>query len=130
LRRSDSEVLNIREGESEERSLRVVVCRIEETAYFQDTLTDGVPKVPKAPETPFFHFWHCLTLGTSNELESGEARWNKEYIRESFRRILLHMSPKVQNNLSSASVRGLLTEDDDRGIGDNEWSSPHQARED
>jgi hypothetical protein len=36
-----------------------------------NTLTDGVPKVPEALGPPFWHFWHCLTLGTSNKPQIG-----------------------------------------------------------
>ena len=36
-----------------------------------NTLTDGVPKVPKGSSEGFWHFWHCLTLGTSNEPKPG-----------------------------------------------------------
>jgi hypothetical protein len=40
-------------------------------------LTDGVPK---GCSEGFWHFWHCLTVGTSNGLESEETRGNREYI--------------------------------------------------
>jgi hypothetical protein len=51
----------------------------EESAYFPDALTEGVPKVPKGCFEGFWHFWHLVTLGSSRNTRPYSQRRRDGY---------------------------------------------------